>query len=160
MKRFITLLVLLATYAISSTAQELPFFLMCLADEDKPREIAYCREIYDALDAHEDIRWKTPEDTAAVLVTVVPYDKDGVLDDVLPVSVIVGFYSSAFNGLLFYIAGGMWVVEDGKHDETAATMAYFSFSQATKWLAILPDRMPQLAPDPITDRIRLETSPP
>ena len=158
MKRFLAFLVVLFL-AIPATAQQLPFVVICMADDDKPLEVAFCDAVLAALDAHPGIREVTENDTSAVAVAMIPNYKTGVVDGVLPASITVAFIPSGFNGLSFYIAGGCDVVPAAEINDMAVQFVSYAFTRAGAWLQDLPTRMPDFRAD-CYEPVRLEASPP
>ena len=156
MKRFFTLIALLAIYAIPSTAQELPFTIGCMADEDKPLEIAFCEHLFAAAQAHQFIRPSTADDASALIAVVIP-KQDG---EVAAVAVHVAFSSRSMPGLSFSIVTGCDIITGDNTEERAVEIVGWMFLHGARWLVDAPDRMPNFAPIKPPGTLRLETSPP
>jgi len=111
MKRYFALIVLLAIFPVWSTAQELPVFLMCLADADKPLEQEFCALFLGAIDAHPGTRRAEQTDRAVVFVTVIPYETE-MCGDALAVSVTVTYGEAAPGAQKLYILSACDVMRE------------------------------------------------
>ena len=101
MKRYFAL-ILLAIFPALGAAQELPVFLMCMADEDKPLELEFCGTFIAAIDAHPGTRRAEQTDRAVVFVAVIPYETE-MCGDALAVSVTVTYGEAKIGAQKFYI---------------------------------------------------------
>lgn len=153
MKRFVFLsavIVSLAIFAMPSTAQEIPFTIGCLADEDKALEITFCQAVLAAAHAHEFMRESAQDDYSLLMLWVIPVQ--GQDDKHLAVAVQLNLSAKSFGGAQMALNTICYFVPEDEIAKYAATLVGRAYQNAPKDLSIFAPA----APEPL----RLETSPP
>ena len=155
MKRFLAFVAHLLV-AFPVVAQELPFTIGCVADDDKPLEMAFCGHLFAAAQTHPFIRPSTTDDDSALIAIVIP-KQDG---EVAAVAVHIAFSTRSLRDLSFSIVTGCDIITGDNAEERAVEIVGWMFVRGAKWLVDAPDRMPNFAPIKPPESLRLETSPP
>jgi len=151
---YLALIASLAIYAIPATAQELPFTIGCMADEDKPNEIAFCKVVIAAADVYPYMRESMADDSSVlVLIVISDESEDG---EWLAVAWHVSFSSAAADNLSISIVTGVEIVAVDALEAGAVAIIVPAFVHGARWLAPPLNQAPIRPPE----ILRLETSPP
>jgi len=146
-----TMLFLFALMVASGVfAQELPFTIGCMADEDKPLEVAFCQAVFAAAHDHKLIRESTQEDYSKLALWVVTVQGDG---EYVAAAVQLNLLSKSFGGAELALNTSCYIAPVDKFVLYAAVVIERAYQNAPKDLSIFAPARPP-------DSIRLETSPP
>lgn len=147
MKRFLVFVAHLLV-AFPVVAQELPFTIGCLANEEKPLEMELCQAVFIAAHTHEFIRESTQDDYSSLMLWVVPVQSGPQL----AVAAQLNLSSRSFGLIELAVNTGCYFVPAEEIVKYATAIIARAYQNAPKDLSIFePARVEQL---------QLEASPP
>ena len=142
------------SFSVNITAQELPLFVTCLADTDKPLEQEFCTLISGAVEVYPGTRMADATDRAVVFMAVIPLEV-AECTDALAYSVAVTYGGSDQGAPKFYVYSAADVVSRSDLVKRAVLVIAHANAVVREWMAKnFPGAEETTAP------YRLEASPP
>ena len=135
MKRFLTALFILCacSFSVNTTAQELPLFVTCLADTDKPLEQEFCTLISGAVEVYPGTRMADATDRAVVFMAVIPLEV-AECTDALAYSVAVTYGGSDQGAPKFYVYSAADVVPRNDLVKRAVLVVAHANAVVREWM--------------------------
>ena len=156
MGKVILIAILLCSVPLLCTAQELPLFVTCLADDDQPLEQEFCTLIPVAVEVYPGTRMADATDRAVVFMAVIPLEVPECTD-ALAYSVAVTYGGSDQGAPKFYVYSAADVVPRGDLVKRAVMVIAHANIVVREWMS---KNFPGADAEETTTPYRLEASPP